>query len=61
MDGRGGLKLIKRLSNSITRVKEFCYRHTVVYALVIAACAALILAVWAASDGESVAFVYNEF
>lgn len=53
--------MIKRLSSSITKIKEFCFKHTVVYALLIGACAALLLAVWAFSDGESIAFVYNEF
>lgn len=45
----------------MTKIKEFCYSHTVVYALCVGVCAAAILLAWAFGDGESVAFVYNEF
>lgn len=53
--------MIKHLSSIITRIKDFCYNQTIIYALMMGAIAAALLFAWVLSDGESVAFVYNEF
>ncbi len=53
--------MIKQLSSIITRIKGFCYDHAVVYGVLMGLIAAALLLFWANGDGESVAFVYNEF
>ncbi len=53
--------MIKQFSNIITKIKGFCYDHAIVYGLLMGAIAAALLVAWATGDGESVAFVYNEF
>lgn len=53
--------MIKRLSSSLSKIKEFLYSVTAARAIVYGIVAAALLWMWLTGDGESVAFVYNEF
>lgn len=53
--------MIGRLSNIITQIKETLYKSTPLRLLTYLAIIAALLLFWLYSDGEAVAFVYNEF
>ena len=53
--------MIKRLSNILSRAKEWIYSVTAARAVVYGITAAALLYLYLTGDGESVAFVYNEF
>ena len=53
--------MIGRLSTTITAVKEFVFRHTLLRALCYWGIALALLLFWLYSDSGEVAFVYNNF
>ena len=60
-DGRGGWPLIARLQHFISRIETALRVHWLARALFYAAILTAIFLTWLFTDGESVAFVYNEF
>ena len=53
--------MIKRWSNALQSAEAYLFSHTPLRIAVYALIAAALLVMWLATDGDSVAFVYNEF
>ena len=53
--------MIRRWLTTLGQIKDAVYSRTVLRLCAYALIAAALLAAWVLSDGEGVAFVYNEF